>query len=79
MKLFYFAGAGLFSVLILIFGFQNFNASVQGFTIFFYAFNSINGSIVVFGSAFLGIIAGAFYFAALGSFMNKDDDDEIEE
>ncbi|PIQ77717.1 hypothetical protein COV82_02925 [Candidatus Peregrinibacteria bacterium CG11_big_fil_rev_8_21_14_0_20_46_8] len=78
MKGFYLAGSIIFTVLILIVGFQNFGAIVQGFGVFFTSFNGISGTMVVFGSALLGIFAGGFYFGFLHSLFSKSSEDDEE-
>jgi len=78
MKGFYLTGSIIFTVLILIIGFQNFSAIVQSFSIFFTSINSTNGTMVVFGSALMGIFAGGFYFGFLNSLFGKSSDDDEE-
>jgi len=78
MKAFYLAGSIIFTVLILIVGFQNFGATVQQFAVFFTAFNGISGTVVIFGASILGIFAGGFYFAFLQSILGNQDSDDDE-
>lgn len=77
MKLFFLIGSILFTVLILIVGFQNFGSTFQGFTVFFSEIDA-NGTLIVFGIALLGIFAGGFYFGFLNSILKASSEDEEE-
>lgn len=75
MKAFFLVGSIIFTVLILIIAFQNFGATLSGFTVFFSEIDT-NGTIVVFGIALLGIFAGGFYFGFLNSLLKSEQEDE---
>lgn len=75
MKAFYLVGSVIFTVLILIIGFQNFGSTFNGFTVFFAEIDS-NGTLVVFGIALLGIFAGGFYYGFLTSLLKSSQEDE---
>lgn len=77
MKIFYLSGSILFTVLILIIGFQNYGANISGFTVFFTELD-LNGTLIVFGVSFLGICAGAFYFGFLTNVLRSKQEDEEE-
>lgn len=77
MKAFYLVGSIIFTVLILIIAFQNFGASISGFTVFFSEID-VNGTIIVFGIALLGIFAGGFYYGFLSSLLKASQEDEEE-
>ncbi|MBP9718691.1 hypothetical protein KBD59_05365 [Candidatus Gracilibacteria bacterium] len=75
MKTFYLIGSILFTVLILIVGFQNYGNSFSGFTVFFTEFD-MSGTLVVFLIALLGIFAGGFYVGFLNSLLKSRQEDE---
>jgi len=75
MKVFFLVGSIIFTVLILIVGFQNFSSTFNGFTVFFTSVQA-NGTLVVFGIALLGIFAGGFYFGFLNSLLKSSAVDE---
>jgi hypothetical protein len=77
MKAFYLVGSIIFTVIILIVGFQNFGASFSGFTIFFTELD-LNGTLIIFGVSILGIFAGGFYFGFLSSLLHSGQEDEEE-
>ena len=74
MKVFFLVGSIVFTVLILIIGFQNFSAQMTGFQVFFTPVD-LNPSLVVFGIAFLGVLAGGFYLGLVNSIMKGDDEE----
>lgn len=75
MKKFYLIGSLIFSVIILIVGFQNFSSSFDSFTVFFFDATS-NGTVTVFGIAMLGIFTGAFYYGFITSLLRERQEDE---
>lgn len=75
MKVFFLIGSILFTVIILIVAFQNYGASLGGFTIFFTEVNT-SPTVVIFGIALLGILTGGFYFGFLTSLLKGDGDEE---
>lgn len=77
MKAFFLIGSIIFTVFILIIGFQNFGVAFNGFTVFFSEIDT-NGTIIIFGVALLGIFAGGFYFGFLNSLMRSSQEDEEE-
>lgn len=77
MKAFFLIGSIIFTVIILIVGFQNLGTSFSGFTVFFTSLDS-NGTLVIFGVALLGIFAGGFYFGFLNTLLKSSQEDEEE-
>lgn len=75
MKAFFLVGSIIFTVLILIIAFQNYNATMNGFQVFFTPIDT-NPTITIFGIALLGIFAGGFYFGFLTSFLKSEDEEE---
>jgi len=75
MKTFYLIGSILFSVIILIIGFQNFGLTLSGFTIFFSEVDT-NGTLMIFGIALLGVLAGAFYSGFIAALLRAAHEDE---
>ncbi|MEK7524555.1 MAG: hypothetical protein AAB588_06020 [Patescibacteria group bacterium] len=78
MKAFFLVGSIIFTVLILIIGFQNFGTSFNGFTVFFSEIDT-NGTVIIFAIALLGIFAGGFYFGFLNSLLRSTQEDEEEQ
>lgn len=76
MKAFYLIGSVILTVIILIVAFQNFGTQMSGFTVFFTSADSANGTLVIFGIAVLGILAGGFYFGFLSSLLKGHQEDE---
>ena len=74
MKLFFLVGSILFTVLLLIIGFQNYGANMTGFQVFFTPVD-ISPTLIIFAIAFLGMLAGGFYFGFLTSLL-KDNEEE---
>lgn len=83
MKIFYLTGAVIFTVLILIISFENIAASCQWMNFFFIEINAnTSPTFLIMGNAFLGVIAGIFYFGfihALIKGMNKSEEEEEDE
>ncbi|MEK7528769.1 MAG: hypothetical protein AAB592_03300 [Patescibacteria group bacterium] len=73
MKLFFLVGSVISTVLILIVGFQNFGSTINDFYIFFVPVD-LNPSLIVFGLAFLGMLAGGFYFGFMSSLMKDEEE-----
>lgn len=77
MKNFFQFGSILFTVVILIIGFQNIANTFDGFTVFFFPID-IGGTLTVFGLTMLGMFAGAFYYGLiLALIKNKQEDEDL--
>jgi len=78
MKVFYISGSILFSVLILIVGFGNI-AAVCTQVSFLFSTVQTSVTMMVFGVAIFGIIAGMFYHALFIRIMSEASDEEYDD
>lgn len=76
MKAFFLVGSILFTVIILVIAFQNFNTTLNGFQVFFTPIDT-NPTLIVFGIFIIGVCAGGFYFGFLTSLLKSEDEEEI--
>lgn len=77
MKFFYLTGAIIFTVIILIVGFENSQAQCSFISIFFNDISpSMSPAFLFFGVAGLGIITGVFYFGFLTSLLKEGNEEE---
>lgn len=75
MKAFFLVGSIIFTVIILVIAFQNFNITMDGFQVFFTPIDA-NPTLVFFGIFILGVFAGGFYFGFLTSILKGEDEEE---
>ncbi len=75
MKAFFLVGSVIFTVIILVIAFQNFNATLDGFQVFFTPIET-NPTLIVFGIFLLGVFAGGFYFGFLTSILKNEEEEE---
>jgi len=77
MKFFYLAGSIIFTVIILIVGFENAQSQCNFIEIFFNELpTSSSPAILFFGIAGIGIITGGFYFGFINAIMKENREDE---
>lgn len=75
MKGFFLVGSIIFTVIILVIAFQNFNTTVNGFQVFFTLIDA-NPTLIVFGIFIIGVFAGGFYFGFLNSLLKGEEEEE---
>lgn len=75
MKAFFLVGSIIFTVIILVIAFQNFNATLEGFQVFFTPIET-NPTLIIFGIFLLGVFAGGFYFGFLTSVLRSEEEEE---
>lgn len=78
MKILYILGALVSLVVILILSFENIQSTCNYLTFFFWELPaSVNPTFILMGSAFVGIITGAFMtMAAISLFGSGSDEDD---
>ncbi|MBI2464365.1 hypothetical protein HYV57_05400 [Candidatus Peregrinibacteria bacterium] len=79
MKIFYFIGSLLMTVLILIFSFENIQGICSYIQFLFFDVSNISPTFLFFGTAILGVITGMFYFGLLHSLLSGKGTDEDED
>jgi len=80
MKIFYLTGSIIFTALILVLGFENVGANCSNINFLFYSMQS-NPTVIIFGVAIIGMIAGILYHAFFSKLMEttpEDDDASFE-
>lgn len=79
MKIFYFVGSLLMTVLILVFAFENIQGLCTYIQFLFFDISSFGPTAMLFGTALLGIVTGMFYFGLLHSLLSGKETDEDED
>lgn len=80
MRVLYLIGSIISFVVILVLAFENIQASCTYLTFFFWELSSsVAPTFVLFGSAVVGMVAGAFLTLLASSFLNESDEDEEDE
>ncbi|MDD3861701.1 MAG: hypothetical protein PHP74_02315 [Candidatus Gracilibacteria bacterium] len=78
MKNFYLAGSIIFTVLLLILGFENIGSQCTNLLFFFYEIES-SPTLIFLGVAVIGIITGFFYHSFLQKVLNASEDEDSED
>lgn len=79
MKILYLAGSFISFVIILVLAFENIQASCNYLNFFFWELPAVSPTFILFGSSFLGMIAGGLVTMTLLSFFGSSDEDEEDE
>ncbi len=80
MRALYMAGSIISLVIVLILAFENIQASCNYLTFFFWELSSsVAPTFVLFGSAVMGAITGAFLTLLATSILSEPDEDEDDE
>ncbi|EKD93103.1 MAG: hypothetical protein ACD_28C00244G0010 [uncultured bacterium] len=80
MKALYLAGTMLSLVVILILAFENIQASCNYLIFFFWELPSdITPTMILFGSAFMGMVSGVFLTLFATSVLGKSEEEEEDE
>lgn len=81
MKVFYLVGAVVFTVIILIISFENVQAECMYLNVFFWEVSRTSPVFLILGNAFMGLVAGLFYFGFIQEMIKgvnntEEEDDE---
>ncbi len=77
MRYFYLTASIIFTVIILIVGFENVQAQCNYISVFFTEISPQTApTFLAFGMAALGIVTGACYFGFINAFFSQNEEDE---
>ncbi|HCW32875.1 MAG: hypothetical protein UT55_C0001G0015 [Candidatus Peregrinibacteria bacterium GW2011_GWE2_39_6] len=80
MKIFYFIGAFVTFVVILVLSFENIQATCNYLNFFFWELPSnVSPTIILFGTSLLGMVVGSFLTLSVMSLVGQDDEDDEDE